>query len=69
MQTVTLNTPTANCGSCRAHIQEIMEDVKGVTQAELDVRSRQTTVEFDPDVIDHGRISQLITEAGYPVED
>lgn len=68
MQTVTLNTPTANCGSCRAHIQEVMEEVNGVSEAELDVRSRQTTVKFDPEVIDYEGISALMAEAGYPVE-
>lgn len=68
MQTVTLNTPTAHCGSCRAHIQEAMEDVVGVVRAGLDVRTRQTTVEFDPALIDQEKVAALITEAGYPIE-
>lgn len=68
MQTITLNTPSATCGSCRAHIQEVMHDVQGVSAAELDTRTRQTTVEFDPAVIDEARITDLITQAGYPVQ-
>lgn len=68
METITLNTPSANCGSCRAHIREVMEDVAGVAEAELDVRTRETRVSYDPAVIDQGRITELITEAGYPVQ-
>lgn len=68
METITLNTPTATCGSCRAHIQEVMEEVAGVNEADLDVGTRQTRVVYDPAVIDQDTIAQLITEAGYPVE-
>jgi copper chaperone CopZ len=68
METITLNTPTATCGSCRARIREVMEEVTGVTDADLDVRTRQTTVVYDPAVIDQDRIAKLITEAGYPVQ-
>lgn len=68
METVTLNTPSATCGSCRAHIREAMEDVAGVADADLDIRTRQTKVTYDPSIIDQGRIEQLITEAGYPVQ-
>lgn len=68
METITLDTPTAHCGSCRAHIQEVMGDVTGVASADLDIPNRRTTVAFDPGVIDRSRIIDLITEAGYPVE-
>ncbi len=68
METVTLNTPTATCGSCKAHIQEVMDEVDGVTQADLDIPSRRTTVVFDPAVIDQPAIERLVAEAGYPVE-
>lgn len=68
METTTLNTPTATCGSCRAHIQEVMDDVAGVSSAQLDLRNRQTTVTFDPAVIDQARIINIITDAGYPVD-
>lgn len=68
METVTLNTPSATCGSCRAHIREVMEDVAGVTDADLDVRTRRTTVTYEPSIIDESRIKQVITEAGYPVQ-
>lgn len=68
METVTLNTPTATCGSCRAHIQEVMDEVEGVSRADLDIRTRQTIVEFDPAVINQAKVAELIAEAGYPVE-
>jgi copper chaperone CopZ len=68
METIRLNTPTATCGSCRAHIREVMEEVSGVTEADLDVRTRQTTVVYDPALIDQDKIAQLITEAGYPIQ-
>lgn len=68
MDTTTLNTPSATCGSCREHIREVMEDVTGVADADLDIRTRRTTVTYDPSIIDQGRIEELIVEAGYPVE-
>lgn len=68
METIILNTPSAHCGSCRAHIQEVFEDETGVARADLDIPSHQTTVSFDPAVIDRSRIIEVITEAGYPVE-
>lgn len=68
METITLNTPTATCGSCAAHIREVMEEVTGVTEADLDVQTRRTTVVYDPTVIDQDKIAELIGEAGYPVQ-
>ncbi|CAN5878657.1 hypothetical protein BH23ACT2_BH23ACT2_29220 [soil metagenome] len=68
MSTITLNTPTATCGSCRAHITEVMDDVDGVETAELDLRTGRTTVECAPAVIDEAEITRLVVEAGYPVE-
>ena len=68
MATVSLYTPTAHCGSCAAHIAEVMEDVIGVANAQLDLDTRVTTVDYDPGVVDADHIAQTVTKAGYPVE-
>lgn len=67
-ETITLNTPDATCGSCQAHIKEVMDEVDGVSAADLDIRTRRTTVVYDPAVVDQKTIEQLIGEAGYPVQ-
>ncbi len=69
METVTLSTPSAHCGSCRANIKESMEEVAGVRSADLDLETRETTVIFDPEVLDERAVRSAISEAGYPPED
>lgn len=66
MQNVAFETPTATCGSCRATIAEAFDDVAGVESAVLDVRTRRTTVDYDPAVIDESTIAATLVEAGYP---
>lgn len=65
MKTVEYATPTASCGSCRASIAEAFEDVTGVESAVLDLRTKRTTVAYDPAVIDENAIIETLTTAGY----
>lgn len=65
MKTVEFETPTASCGSCRASIAEAFEDVAGVDSAVLDLRSKRTTVAYDPATIDEAAIVETLTSAGY----
>jgi Cu+-exporting ATPase len=68
VETLVLDTPTATCGSCKAHIQEEMDDVAGVESADLDIRTRRTTVVFDPTQLDEAAVRAAISDAGYPPE-
>lgn len=65
MQTLQLHTPTATCGSCRANIAEAFEEVAGVGSAVLDLDTRDTTVAYDPTVVDEDTIVTTLTQAGY----
>lgn len=69
METATFDTPTATCGSCRAHIQEHFDDIDGVTEADLDLRSRRTTVVYDPAVLQRTEVASELVKAGYPIDD
>lgn len=65
METLTLNTPSASCGGCKANIAEAFENIEGVESAVLDLDTKHTTVTYNPAVIDADAISEKLTEAGY----
>lgn len=68
METTTFDTPTATCGSCRATIKETLGGLTGISKADLDLRTRKTTVVFDPAVINRSSVSAALADAGYPPE-
>lgn len=69
-QTVSYRTPDASCGSCRNAIENAFTDVDGVIAATLKLDPSETSVTFDPSVIDEHVIVRILTEAGYaPVQD
>lgn len=65
MKTVEFETPTASCGSCRDNIAEAFEGVAGVESAVLDLRSKRTSVVYDPAVVDQAAIVATLSDAGY----
>ncbi|MDF1579277.1 MAG: cation transporter [Desulfuromonadales bacterium] len=55
-----------SCGSCVSNIQKALADEAGVGTVKVSVTSAQSTVEFDPGVIDAEDIRRQLTDAGYP---
>ncbi|MBW6513106.1 MAG: cation transporter [Desulfuromonadaceae bacterium] len=55
-----------SCGSCVSKIQKALADEAGVGTVKVSVTAAQSTVEFDPGVIDAEDIRRQLTVAGYP---
>jgi copper chaperone len=66
VSTVSLFVPGAHCGTCRAVVLHTLRAMSGVRQAELDLRDRRATVQFEPGVLDEAALCAALAEAGYP---
>ena len=60
------------CGACAARIQKVLNREEGVELAEVNYATGRARVNYDPGVIDVGRLQQRIDKLGYqlvPVDD
>lgn len=55
-----------SCGHCVNHVKTALEDIKGVTNVEVDLASKIAIVEAGSDIQD-GDIKFAIEDAGYEV--
>ncbi len=55
-----------SCGHCVNHVKTALEDIKGVTNVEVDLASKIATMEAGSDIQD-GDIKFAIEDAGYEV--
>ena len=61
-------TPTATCGGCRDRIASAFSQIDGVASAALDLKTKRTTIVFDPARISSRELTAVLIEAGYPPE-
>lgn len=52
------------CAHCQAHVQKALAEVEGVTEAVVDLDSKQATVTLEKDVADQ-TLMDAVTETGY----
>ncbi|HUP85290.1 MAG TPA: heavy-metal-associated domain-containing protein [Acidimicrobiales bacterium] len=64
-EAVTFTVTGMHCASCGMFIDETLEDLAGVEQADTDARRGRTTVRADLGVTSVGEIVAAIGEAGY----
>ena len=57
-----------NCGMCKKRIESSLKDVKGVTKATWDVKSKMMKVTFDPHEISLEKIKTTIASVGHDVD-
>lgn len=57
-----------NCGMCKKRIESSLKDVKGVSKATWDVKSKMMKVTFDPHVISLEKIKTTIASVGHDVD-
>ncbi|MEW6034585.1 MAG: heavy metal translocating P-type ATPase [Chloroflexota bacterium] len=55
------------CASCVVHVSEALEEVPGVSQAQVNLASGQASVEYDPSKADVQNLERAIKDAGYGV--
>lgn len=67
LQTVVLTVPSAHCATCRLRILDAL-GLPGIAQADVDLRTREATVLFDPGETSAAAIVAALVAAGHPPE-
>jgi mercuric ion binding protein len=60
---------SAECGSCKKRIEGKLNYTKGIRFAELDVPSKDVTVQFQSDKISEAEIKKIIADLGYDADE
>ena len=68
MATNVLNVPDISCGHCQATITNALTPLNGVQAVNVDIPTRQVTVEYDPATVGIDRMKEVLAEEDYPVE-
>ena len=68
METNVLNVPDISCSHCQATITNALTPLEGVQTVNVDIPTRQVTVEYDPTIVDLDRMKEVLAEEDYPVE-
>jgi copper chaperone len=66
---VTLTVKGMKCGGCEANVNGRLEALEGVLSNSASFKENQVCVEYDASKIDLDAIKNVITEAGFLVED
>jgi periplasmic mercuric ion binding protein len=65
-QTVTLEVPTMNCVTCPFTVKKALQNVEGVSTAEVTYETKLAVVTFDDEKTSVDVLTQATTNAGYP---
>ena len=65
-QTVTLDVPTMNCITCPFTVKKALQNVEGVTKAEVTFETKLAVVTFDDEKTTVKALTEATTNAGYP---
>ena len=68
MATTVLNVPDISCEHCQRTIAEALRPVDGVQSVNVDIPSKQVTVQYDASLVDVERFKAILQEEEYPVE-
>jgi mercuric ion binding protein len=69
VQTVTIQTPTVQCESCKKRIEEFMKREEGVQKTVVDYKKKTTKVTFVSERTNIENIKTAIANAGYDADD
>tara|TARA_Y100000590_G_scaffold93164_2_gene105515 strand:+ start:2951 stop:3280 length:330 start_codon:yes stop_codon:yes gene_type:complete len=64
-KTITVNTPTIQCGMCQKTIENGLKKVPGVIAADVDLKTKKATVSYDIEKMDIEKIEKVISSLGY----
>ncbi len=65
-QTVTLEVPSMNCVSCPFTVKKSLQNVEGVSKADVTFETRLAVVTFDDEKTTIKALIDATTNAGYP---
>ena len=69
MAQVDLTVTGMKCGGCESNIKGKLEALAGVSNVEASFKDNRVSVEFDEAETDVDEISDVITQAGFTVEE
>ncbi len=69
IQTVTIQTPTVQCESCKKRIEEHLKREDGVQKSNVDFKKHVTKVTFYAERTNAENIKAAIANAGYDADD
>ena len=67
-QTVVIHT-SAECGQCEERLEKELNFTKGVVAADLDLETRNVTIEYNPKKTDAAKLKTVIVNTGYDADD
>ncbi len=65
-QTVTLEVPSMNCATCPFTVRMALQNVEGVSKANVTFKTRLAVVTFDDEKTTLKALTDATTNAGYP---
>ncbi len=69
MASVELTVTGMKCGGCESNIKGKLEALTGVSGVEASFKENRVTVEFDESQTNTDEITDVITQAGFTVEE
>jgi periplasmic mercuric ion binding protein len=67
--TVVIKTPTVQCESCKARIEQYLLHEEGITAVDVNYKKKITTVTYITDRTNVENIKAAIADAGYDADD
>tara|TARA_X000001036_G_C20494222_1_gene731081 strand:- start:159 stop:503 length:345 start_codon:yes stop_codon:yes gene_type:complete len=65
MELVNINTPTIQCGMCQKTIEKGLSKIEGLSNPKVDLKTKITSVSFNPEKIKLASIEKKISDLGY----
>lgn len=66
MPTKTLKVPKIKCEGCAETITRALGALPGIAGSRVEIAVKEVHVEYDPGLVDEGRIRRALAEAGFP---
>ncbi len=67
MTQVILTVPDISCSHCEATVKGVLAPVPGVAAVDVDIATKQVTVEYDATQTDVEQFKAVLAEEDYPV--
>jgi copper chaperone len=67
MAQVVLTVPDISCGHCEMTVKKALAPVAGVRSVDVDIPTKQVTVDYDQGQTDVERFKAVLAEEDYPV--
>ena len=65
MKTLTIGVDGMTCSGCVASVKRVLEEIEGVSKADVSLEKRQATVEYDEQQVEQAQLRSAIEDAGY----